>query len=160
MKSITEIVVIWNNRKQNLKESTEEIIIFLERLKLFDPNFSKWFKQANSRAKALEEEIILDFDYIKKALCSKCKDGDYDEFSFLVGFWNGGKTEAQSYGIRFSIGGESKVGTNNCILTFPTEGELYRKYSDTENWNKLLSLFIDHWNPDKYRDFNDNLIEL
>lgn len=160
MKFITEITVIWTNRKQNLKESTEDIIVFLERLKKFDINFGSWYNRGNSRKEAMQSQVQLEYDFIKKKLCKKCNDSDYPEFSFLTGFWNGALSDSLSYGIRFSIGGEGKIGTNNCVLTFPYEGELYEHYSVKKNWEQLLELFIDHWKPDQYRDFDDKLVEI
>ncbi len=160
IKTITEIVIIWTNRKQNLKECTESLIIFLERLKRLDTRLGIWYEQSYSRKGGMENRVYLEYDNIKRLLCKKCANEEYPEFTFLTGFWNGAATDALSYGINFSLGGDNPVGTNNCSLTFPWEGQIYEHYRIRENWEKLLELFIDHWQPDQYRDFNDNLVDL
>lgn len=160
MRKNLKISVIWSNRKQSLKECTEDIIIFLECLKMFDLRLSNWFEQAYSRKEGMKNKVHFEYEYIRKQLCRKCSENEYPEFSFLKGFWNGAETESLSSSIRFSIGGEGKLGTNNCVLNLPYEGEIYEYYKVKENWENLLNLFIDHWKPDKYRDFEDNLIDL
>ena len=141
---IPKISVIWQNRSQCLRECTEDLIIFLERLKRFDTRLGVWYERAYSRKEGMKNKIVLDYDYVKKHICKKCKDDDYPpEFTFLTGFWNGAATDPLSYGIRFSLGGEGKLGANNCVLSFPYEGEIYEHYRKRENWKKLLELFID-----------------
>ncbi|WP_378180896.1 hypothetical protein [Aquimarina sp. SS2-1] len=158
---IPSISVIWTNRLQTIKESTEDLIIFLKRLKRFDNRLGVWYERANNRKEGMKNRVVLDYDYIKKSLCKKCEDGDYPpEFTFLTGFWNGAQTDPLSYGIRFSLGGDAKIGTNNCVLTFPYEGEIYESYCVRENWEKLMELFIDHWQPEQYRDFDNQLVKL
>ncbi len=161
IEAITKITVIWINRKQTLKESTEDLIIFLERLKRFDSRLGVWYERAYSRKEGVKNKFCFKYEYVKKQLCKKCKENEYPpEFTFLTGFWNGGATDLLSYGISFSLGGDGKIGANNCVLTFPYEGEIYEHYRIKENWENLLELFIDYWNPDKYRDFEDNLMKL
>lgn len=157
---ITQINVMWRARKQTLEECTKDFLVFLERLKLNDNRFSTWYERGYSRKEGLKNKVVFEFDYIKNKLCSDCKNSDYPEFDFDIGFWNGGKKDATSFGISASLGGDGKVGNSICNLTFPYEGELYEYYKTQENWEKLLKLFIDHWNPNKYRDFEDNLIIL
>lgn len=160
MKRITQVNVMWRGRKQTLKECTETFLVFLERLKLYDERFSIWYEGGFTRKQALENKIIYEYDYIKSKFCSNCKDTDYPEFDFDIGFWNGGETDATSFGIRASLGGDGSVGNSICSLTFPSEGELYEHYKIMKNWEQILELFVDHWNPDQFRDFKDNLVQL
>ncbi|CAM1361614.1 hypothetical protein TSEDIMI_10043 [Tenacibaculum sediminilitoris] len=157
--SIQQITITWGFRKQTLKECTEELIIFLERLKEFDNRLNTWYKTSSSKKEALKDKVVIEYDYIKKMFCEKCADDEYPEYSFNLSLWNGNAIELLSYSIFFTIGG-SKVGNNMVQFTFPKEGELYECYSIRENWEKLLELFINHWKPNQYYNFKDNLIEL
>lgn len=158
--TITQINVIWKGRKQTLKECTESFLIFLERLKLYDPRFSIWYETGVSRKKGLENKLVFEYNYIKNKFCPNCKDNDYPTYDFDIRFWNGGSKDSVSYGISASLGGDGSIGNSICNLTFPYEGELYEHYQIRENWEQLLELFIDHWKPDQYRDFEDNLIDV
>lgn len=162
LRRITEINVMWKGRKQTLKECTEDLIIFLERLKKFDSRLGVWYERAYSRKEGMKNKVRLEYEFIKNHFyeSDKYEENNFPEFSFLTGFWNGAATEPLSYGIQFSLGGDGRVGNDICTLTFPYEGDVYEHYRIRENWEKLLELFIDHWQPDKYRDFEDNLIEL
>jgi len=143
-----------------LKESTEDVIIFLERLKNFDSRFSVWYKQGYSRKEAMKNKVVLDYELMKNWLCKKCNDNDYPESFFLAGLWSGGETGYSSYSIFISIGGSHKVGKNSFTLSFPYEGELNEHYAIKENWEELLELFIDHWQPEKHSNFNVELLEM
>jgi len=160
VETVTQINVIWKGRKQTLKECAETFLIFLERLKLNNPIFNIWYETGYSREEGMKNSISYELDYIKNKLCTQCNDSDYPEFDFDIRFWNGGKTDSTSFGISASLGGDGKVGNSICNLTFPYEGEIYEYYRNRENWEKLLELFIDHWQPDQYRDFNDQLVSL
>lgn len=97
VKIYTEIVIVfmlkigvsWYDRKATLKECTESFIIFLERLKKPDPRFNQRYEGANSRKLALQKKVVWEYEYIKRKFCKKCKDSDYPEFAFDIGFWNG-----------------------------------------------------------------------
>ncbi len=157
--SIPQITIIWGFRKQTLKECTEESIIFLEKIKLLDKKLSSWYKTDNNKKNVPKNKIIIEYDYIKEMFCSKCNENEYPEYSFMISIWNGNNIDSLSYGMLLTIGG-ARIGNNMVQFTFPSEGEVYDYYIKKENWRKLLELFIDHWDPDKYKDFNGNLIEL
>jgi len=156
---ISQMVITWGFRKKTLKESTEDLIVFLERLKRFDTRLGVWFEGGMTKKEALKNRVNLDYDCIKKIFCKKCDDNDNAKLSFKLKFWNGDPVDLLSYSIIISIGG-FRVGNNVIMFSFPKDGEIYKHYCIKENWENLLELFIDHWKPDNYRDFDDNLIEL
>ncbi|WP_108804936.1 Imm52 family immunity protein [Aquimarina sp. Aq107] len=162
MKIINKISVIWLNRKENLKESTEAFIDFLEELKKFDSRLGNWYLKGNTREEALINKVILEYEFVKKQFF---KYADYEETaltkdSFLISFWNGAPKDSLSCTIRASLGGEGKLNSNNCVFNFPYEGEIYEYYRIQENWDNLLKFFIDYWQPDQYRDFEGNLMDI
>lgn len=143
-----QIGITWGLRKETLKACTEALIVFLERLKRFDPRLGVWYEGGVTKKEALTKKVNLDYHYIKNRFCKNCDDNDYAELSFKLNFWNGNPVEALSYGLVVTIGGY-KVGNNMIMFSFPKEGEIYEHYLIKDNRDKLKELFIDHWNPDR-----------
>ena len=52
--------------KKTLKECTEDLIVFLERLKSFDNRLGVWFEGGMTKKEALKNQVNLNYDYIKK----------------------------------------------------------------------------------------------
>ncbi|CAL2079179.1 Imm52 family immunity protein [Tenacibaculum sp. 190524A05c] len=154
IKNIQQITITWGFRKRTLKECTEELIVFLERLKRFDNRLSEWYRTDSSKKAALKNKVELEYDFIKRLFCNHCDDSEYPQLSYKLSLWNGNSLDSLAYGIFLTIGG-SKIGNNMVQFTFPYEGEIFDSYSKNENWEALLNLFIDHWNPEFYYDQNN-----
>ncbi|WP_417363899.1 Imm52 family immunity protein [Galbibacter sp.] len=144
-----KIIVAWHYRKLTLKECTESFIIFIERLKLFDLRLYNWYEGANSKTEAIKNKAVFEYGYMKNRFCKNCNDDDYPEFTFDIGFWNGALKDEEAMSISASLGGEAKFGNNNCILSLPSQGEIFEYYQVQTNYNRLVELFIDHWKPEK-----------
>ncbi len=150
MEFIEEISVGWNPRQATLKECINEYIIFMLRLKTFDPRLSEWYLGGNSRKEAMKNKVEFTYDFIKQSFYKNKKDDDYPEFTFTFGLWNGAKIDAESFGVNVSLGGDDPENyNNNCLFNFPYKGEIYEHYLIQENRDKLLNFIVDHWDAER-----------
>ncbi len=158
-----EIAVTWYNRGQTLKECTEDVIIFLERLKNLDLRLGIWYKTGWSKKEAQKEQIKFEYEYIKNLFykASKFKDDDFPEFMFDCSIWNGAENDNEAIGLRFSLGGnrEHKFGWNGCFIKLPYEGKIREFYNIKGNQEALQELMIDHWKPE-FLKINDEQTEV
>jgi hypothetical protein len=144
----------WGFRAESLSEVASKILQTLMKLKEIDALFFKYFEQGWSTKKALEREVVLDDDYIKKLCRRSVKKNDLDKnevakHGFIIGLWTGQK-DVESGSIMFIVG--HAFGTvslsNSCVLNIPFEGPARNRLLRPEVSKKIIEVMVNIWSPD------------
>ena len=146
MKESLFIGAYWNAREEQLDDCSEKIVDFLTQLSDF-LDVQHW--ELRKRKKSIKKQIIeLNKDYIASTLNTNKRDDNNSpirELGFNLGIWNG----ANDFPIIISItcGAFSQFVKNTIILRFPP-AELNEILPRLDFYQKLISIFIEVWNPD------------
>lgn len=153
MKKPKKIIIAWQKREHNLKESIVLFSNFLHKLKEFDPNLAVWYIGGKPTV-TNNDRVKFDYLSLKKMYYPKTEEWEKPEFNFDFGCWNGAPKESEAIGLIASIGSKVIIGNNNCILDLPYEGGVFEHYESDENFKKLKQFFINYWKPEMIMDEN------
>jgi len=155
----------WGSRQEPLSQIVDKVLRTLKELKDIDGQFSKYYQLGMSRKQALEKEVVLDNDSIKKLCLADIKKGELGEDGiakngFLIGLWTGQKDE-ESASLTFNVG-DSFSGNNlnnRCVLSIPYEGAARTRLLQREISTMILRLMVEIWTPDYAVLTSDSLRE-
>jgi len=144
----------WGSRAEPLSNVVDKIFHTLNELKEIDVQFLKYYELGMSRKKALENEVTLNKENVKKICLSSVKKGELDEngiakLGFVLWVWTGHKDE-ESSSVNFTVGGTYKTKniSNLCVLKIPHEGAARERMLQGGISKKILDLIVSTWNPD------------
>lgn len=144
----------WGGRAETLTEVVTKIVKTLERLGRIDEQFSGWYELGMSRKKALENEVHIDADNIRRLCLQKVKRKELDEVGysktgFLFSLWTGHKDE-ESSSISLNVGATFKSDKlkNSCVIKIPYEGEARERILKPDIAKKIITTLVELWNPE------------
>ena len=144
----------WGSRAETLSEIVDKTSYTLTALREADGQFANYYRGGMGRKKALEQEVLLDEDSIRKLCLTMTKRGELDangfaKMGFLFGVWTGQKDD-ESSAVSFTAGHafETSNLSNCCVINLPAEGPARTRLLQPEISRKILEIMVRTWNPD------------
>ena len=144
----------WGARAETLSDVASKALQTLTELRETDEQFLKYYESATSRKKALEKEVLLDQEHIRRLCVEFVRKGElgadgFAKMGFLFGMWTGQK-EGESCGIQFKVGHKFETPnlSNVCIINLPYEGSTRTRLLQQEVSKRILGILVKIWKPD------------
>src|ERR1700723_2048094 len=98
----------WGSRAETLADVAPKALETLAELRQTDEQFLNYYNTAYGRKKALEKEVPLELEYIKRLCLGTVRKGElgtngFAKMGFLFGVWTGQK-EGESSAVQFTVG--------------------------------------------------------
>ncbi len=142
----------WKNRKEFLENIISPALKTLKGLSDLDEQFLTLYELGNSRKQALENEVSLTSEIIKKLYQEGVKKNDidqdgYNKIGYNFSVWTGHE-DGKSSKISFRAGSSSERVSNVCLIKLPYEGTAKDRLLQLSKVKEIMKLIIQNWNPD------------
>jgi hypothetical protein len=159
MKEIFYAGVYWPARKESAEECARRAETCFRALSQWDPDYARWFEQANSLKKALQLQFEPTYETFLRFFRSKKYQEGPAGFSFSA--WTGHQEEGHGGTISLDCG-SSYDSSNRCLLHLPwAEPEAARVHTAPALTEMMRTLVL-AWEPDwggvishSYQDMRD-----
>ncbi len=119
---------------------------FFHLLSRCDPDFTRWFEQADSRKKALQ----LQFEPTYETFLRFFKRRGYrmGKVGFIFGAWTGHPDKQRGGMVRFKCGLETVGVSNSCLLELPEEAPGTERVLTVRVLTEVVRAMVVAWEPD------------
>ncbi|WNG42482.1 hypothetical protein F0U61_44915 [Archangium violaceum] len=151
--------VYWGCRVESAEECARRAETFFRHLSRCDPDYARWFEQADSRKKALQ----LQFDPSAETFMRFFKKRGYrlGKVGFSFGAWTGHESRERGGVVSLTCGDDAVGAPNNCILDLPREKPGAERVLSVSVLTEVLRAMVLAWEPDwgvvTSEDFRDSL---
>ena len=145
--------VYWGNRVESAEECARRAETFFRLLSRCDPDFTRWFEQADSRKKALQ----LQFEPTYETFLRFFKRRSYrtGRVGFIFSAWTGHLEDERGGMVRFKCGLETVGTSNSCILEPPSEAPGTERVLTVPVLTEVVRAMVMAWEPDYGGVFSD-----
>jgi hypothetical protein len=145
--------VYWGGRVESAEACARRAETFFHLLSRCDPDFTRWFEQADSRKKALQ----LQFEPTSDTFLRFFKRRGYrlGKIGFSFGAWTGHEGRERGGMISFTCGTEAVGSSNTCILYLPGEAPGMEHVLTVPVLTEVLRAMVLAWEPDYGGVFSD-----
>ncbi|HZH77209.1 MAG TPA: Imm52 family immunity protein [Archangium sp.] len=146
--------VYWGNRVESAEACAQRAETFFHLLSRCDPDYTRWFEQADSRKKALQ----LPFEPTYETFMSFFKRRTYrmGKIGFIFSAWTGHPEGKQRGGmVRFKCGLDALGSSNSCLLELPQEAPGTERVLTVPVLTEVVRAMVVAWEPDCGGVFSD-----
>jgi len=146
--------VYWGCRVESAEACARRAETFFHLLSRCDPDYTRWFEQADSRKKALQ----LQFEPTHETFLRFFKRRTYrlGKIGFSFSAWTGHPDDKQRGGmVSFTCGDEAVGGANNCLLELPEEAPGTERVLTVPVLTEVVRAMVVAWEPDHGGVFSD-----
>jgi hypothetical protein len=138
--------VYWGCRVESAEECAHRAELFFRLLSRCDPDYTRWFEQAESRKKALQ----LQFDPTAATFASFFKKRRYKlgKIGFILGAWTGHEGRERGGIISLTCGDDAVSAPNNCLLYLPREEPGAERVLTASILSEVMRAMVLAWEPD------------
>lgn len=145
--------VYWGPRRETAAECAHRAARFFHALEDCDLSFSKWYRASHGRPTRGQPGLLLptgNLQEFEAFLLSGRNRTDTDhqvieELGFSGFVWNGRKNCAH---LSLHCGGYSPYNPNVCVMSLPSEGEIFERMVNTPVLTRVLACMVTAWEPD------------
>jgi len=146
--------VYWGNRVESAEACARRAETFFSLLSRCDPDFTRWFEQADSRKKALQ----LQFEPTHETFLRFFKRRGYrmGKIGFIFSAWTGHPDDKQRGGmVSFKCGLDAFGTSNSCLLELPKEVPGTERVLTVRVLTEVVRAMVVAWEPDYGGVFSD-----
>ncbi|WP_324954882.1 immunity 52 family protein [Archangium sp.] len=151
--------VYWGCRVESAEECAQRAATFFRLLSRCNPDYTRWFEQADSRKKALQ----LQFEPTAETFVRFFKRRGYrlGRVGFTFGAWTGHAEDDRGGMVSFKCGHEAVGTSNSCLLYLPGEKPGAERVLTVPVLAEAMRAMVLAWEPDwgvvASDDFRDSL---
>jgi hypothetical protein len=145
--------VYWGNRVESAEACARRAETFFRLLSRCDPDFTRWFEQADSRKKALQLQFEPTFETFMRFF--KRRGYKMGKVGFIFSAWTGHLENKQGGMVRFKCGLETVGVSNSCLLELPEEAPGTERVLTVPVLTEVVRAMVVAWEPDHGGVFSD-----
>ena len=153
-----DAAVYWGCRVESAGECAQRAEVFFRLLSQCDPDYTRWFEQADSRKKALQ----LEFEPTAETFVRFFKKRGYQlgKVGFLISAWTGHQGRERGGVVRLICGDDAVGSPNSCFLYLPYEQPGTERVLTALVLTRVVRAMVLAWDPDWGGVFSDAYREL
>jgi hypothetical protein len=138
--------VYWGNRVESAEACARRAETFFRLLSRCDPDFTRWFEQADSRKKALQLQFEPTFETFMRFF--KRRGYRMGKVGFIFSAWTGHLEDERGGMVRFKCGLETVGVANSCLLQLPREAPSTERVLTVPVLTEVVRAMVVAWEPD------------
>jgi immunity protein 52 of polymorphic toxin system len=138
--------VYWGCRVESAEACARRAETFFHLLSRCDPDYTRWFEQADSLKKALQLQFEPTADTFVRLL--KKRSNRLGKVGFIFGTWTGHAEDARGGMVRLICGSDALGASNSCFLQLPREEPGTERVLTVPVLTKIMRAMVLAWEPD------------